>query len=65
MEIAALQFDASEEGVNGDGPVFVNDLAGQWRSVVGEEIAVIVKILHYAAGVAGEGIPQAGLEPFG
>lgn len=63
VEISASQRDGAEEGLDRDGTVFVDGLAGERRDVVGEELAVVVQVFDDAAGVAGESVAQAGLEP--
>jgi len=65
VEIAAPQRDGAEEGVDGDGAVFVDGFAGQRGSVVGDELAVVEKVLDDPAGIAVESVAQAGFEPPG
>lgn len=43
----------------------MNGLAGKWRGVVGDELAVVEQVLDDAPRVAGKGVAQAGLEPLG
>ncbi len=63
VEIAAPERDGAEEGVDADGAAAVNGLAGQRGGVVREGLAVVVEVFDDAAGIAGEGVAQARLEP--
>lgn len=41
VEVAAFEGDGAEDGVDGDGAVLVDCFAGEWRGVVGDELAVV------------------------
>ena len=65
MKVTALERDGAKQGVDGNGAVFMNGLAGKWRGVVGDELAVVEQVLDDAPCIAGKGVAQAGLEPLG
>ena len=65
VKVTALERDGAKQGVDGNGAVFMNGLAGKWRGVVGDELAVVEQVLDDAPRVAGKGVAQAGLEPLG
>ena len=65
VEVAALKCDGAKEGVNEDGAVVVDGLAGKRRGVVRDELTVIEQVFDDAPRVAGKGAAQSGLEPLG
>ncbi len=56
MKIAALECDGAKQGVDGNGALVVDGLAGKRRGVVGDELAVVEQVLDDAPGVAGKGV---------
>ena len=62
VELAPPQRDGAEEGVDGNGAVFVDRFADKRRGVIGEELAVVEEFFDDAPGIASKGVAQIGLK---